>query len=357
MKRLLLFRNSNTSHVLIYQRAKYSFHAVPEFKYISCSYLSQYHWFYAFICKNSNTSHVLIYQTKCCSRNCGVTYSNTSHVLIYQLRDMYVFPSFFKFKYISCSYLSGKRHRAGVQYQIQIHLMFLFINSFIPTVPLHPLFKYISCSYLSYTVAYRCVCSYNSNTSHVLIYLEQIRPHLPTLLHSNTSHVLIYLQVVGKRSIDVGIQIHLMFLFIKHNHHIYKRTGYIQIHLMFLFIAKPNNIPKVPTTFKYISYSYLSLCIVQCTSFYQIQIHLMFLFIQNIYLKKTQRILIQIHLMFLFIFCIDISITPSFADSNTSHVLIYRMEFKRIFDIFRIFKYISCSYLSNVFPPFLISII
>ncbi len=215
LKRLLLFRNSNTSHVLIYQRAKYSFHAVPEFKYISCSYLSQYHWFYAFICKNSNTSHVLIYQTKCCSRNCGVTYSNTSHVLIYQLRDMYVFPSFFKFKYISCSYLSGKRHRAGVQYQIQIHLMFLFINSFIPTVPLHPLFKYISCSYLSYTVAYRCVCSYNSNTSHVLIYLEQIRPHLPTLLHSNTSHVLIYLQVVGKRSIDVGIQIHLMFLFIQ----------------------------------------------------------------------------------------------------------------------------------------------
>ena len=56
----------------------------PEFKYISCSYLSflrtlQYQHVYY-----SNTSHVLIYRVVYVLFKTESMYSNTSHVLIYQ---------------------------------------------------------------------------------------------------------------------------------------------------------------------------------------------------------------------------------------------------------------------------------
>ena len=76
------------------------------------------------------------------------------------------------FKYISCSYLSVERLARGDTIdQIQIHLMFLFILYLLSFLPVH---------------------LRNSNTSHVLIY--HLSQHYPNkeIPDSNTSHVLIY---------------------------------------------------------------------------------------------------------------------------------------------------------------------
>ena len=122
-------------------------------------------------------------------------------------------------------------------FDIQIHLMFLFIL-------LHP---YFYPPFLLY-----------SNTSHVLIYLLILGGADPDtkfkyiscsylskitvmkflfLTDSNTSHVLIYPVSVLQQIYIPYIQIHLMFLFI-HFAHLFRFTfGCIQIHLMFLFIG------------------------------------------------------------------------------------------------------------------------
>ena len=101
--------NLNTSHVLIYRGyTLYKTPPLPQFKYISCSYLSLMRIKSGKILNYLNTSHVLIYHpTNCPGAN---------------------FPLF---KYISCSYLSIRcKQTKSKQYP----------------------FKYISCSYLSLPV-------------------------------------------------------------------------------------------------------------------------------------------------------------------------------------------------------------
>ncbi len=141
--------DSNTSHVLIYHRSRRT-------------HINHY--------QNSNTSHVLIYPALAGSPVSRKSNSNTSHVLIYPVSSIW-FWDIVEFKYISCSYLSTCRIPLSLYYDIQIHLMFLFISfskpsyeSFFDSNTSHVLiyptpsirsanrvipFKYISCSYLS----------------------------------------------------------------------------------------------------------------------------------------------------------------------------------------------------------------
>ena len=96
---------------------------------------------------------------------------NTSHVLIYRKRNIFRPCGRYKFKYISCSYLSMLTSEQGMQkYK----------------------FKYISCSYLSKTTLCTTLEKLHLNTSHVLIYQKRIYTDISVLINLNTSHVLIY---------------------------------------------------------------------------------------------------------------------------------------------------------------------
>ena len=61
-QKVAILPNSNTSHVLIYHKALSFMCVLDGFKYISCSYLSDWCGQKVAILPNSNTSHVLIYQ-------------------------------------------------------------------------------------------------------------------------------------------------------------------------------------------------------------------------------------------------------------------------------------------------------
>ena len=141
-----------------------------EFKYISCSYLS---WLLPTMqtsITNSNTSHVLIYRCLTFSFNSDNSYSNTSHVLIYPLVADAKAP---KFTDSNTSHVLIYRFSLTARPQangIQIHLMFLFINKQQELSENMRKFKYISCSYLSPANPIIEFDSFNSNTSHVLIY-------------------------------------------------------------------------------------------------------------------------------------------------------------------------------------------
>ena len=90
--------------LFIIYRSKYNYLAI-QFKYISCSYLSDNRTPASLGGFNSNTSHVLIYQLLKWNTTPLKINSNTSHVLIYPFQcDCRFFYS--GFKYISCSYLS-----------------------------------------------------------------------------------------------------------------------------------------------------------------------------------------------------------------------------------------------------------
>ena len=104
---LLISQHSNTSHVLIYHGVRGQTIEEPI---------------------NSNTSHVLIYQNQTDFARSMKKHSNTSHVLIYR----------------KPSKTDGRP--SG---NIQIHLMFLFINLSLFDIQIIFKFKYISCSYLS----------------------------------------------------------------------------------------------------------------------------------------------------------------------------------------------------------------
>ena len=142
----------------------------------------------------------------------------------------------------------------------------------------------------------------DSNTSHVLIYLIHILYLLQCLLHSNTSHVLIYQENGIKNNRIEIIQIHLMFLFIRKDFACYLYGFCIQIHLMFLFIV------------------------------------IWFRVALLLHDSNTSHVLIYRIRFFRYI--------GIMANSNTSHVLIYLvLDFANGADM--LFKYISCSYLSQ----------
>ena len=167
--------DSNTSHVLIYHKANFRQCVAVGFKYISCSYLSQFFFnsfrglsfkyiscSYLSMAVNMENMLNAIFKYISCSYLSSVsdgevelvTNSNTSHVLIYPIiQSNSEFGDIFK--YISCSYLSYQSvHRKHCDNPIQIHLMFLFIRD--------------ATRLFSFLVL-------NSNTSHVLIYPAYFR--------------------------------------------------------------------------------------------------------------------------------------------------------------------------------------
>ena len=171
-------RDSNTSHVLIYrgcfrlpyiiqqfkyiscsylsQRDSVRVFCHSRFKYISCSYLSKILIFVSLIISDSNTSHVLIYLHWRDYRKKEQKYSNTSHVLIYlkEASNTSVEMQHSNTSHVLI-YLSFSTNSLSNNL-IQIHLMFLFIVGWYTVAVLLIKFKYISCSYLSGCALYRC---------------------------------------------------------------------------------------------------------------------------------------------------------------------------------------------------------
>ena len=167
-KGMLNFRDSNTSHVLIYRSIAGWRGKTVQFKYISCSYLSNL-----------------------AVDSCAVSIIQIHLMFLFiskQAFQPFIVPSF---KYISCSYLSAWKRRRGTLYPIQIHLMFLFIAQNLQVL---------------HTWQY-------SNTSHVLIYQ---RGNVDEVLFTLFKYISCsYLsRRTYKYYIPDNIQIHLMFLFI-----------------------------------------------------------------------------------------------------------------------------------------------
>ena len=254
------------------------------------------------------------------------------------------------FKYISCYCLSNRAF-AGIFWEsIQIHLMLLFIHNFSGSATNFQIFKYISCyclssaqrtltawnrySNTSHVIVYRFRKKiqrseqHNSNTSHVIVYLvriysgripSRIQIHLmllfihisrriePNTINSNTSHVIVYPPPTLHHLSALLIQIHLMLLFILNAGIVFPAGAKIQIHLMLLFIAWPCQAGLDVDLFKYISCYCLSKLRLQSRKTFYIQIHLMLLFID----RSTS------------------SPMPD-SDSNTSHVIVYRLTEKNM---------------------------
>ena len=139
-----------------------------------------------------------------------------------------------------------------------------------------------------------------SNTSHVILYLHLLL-HLQRLeLHSNTSHVILYQKYFRTEHILRRIQIHLMLFFICIFYCIYSVLSCIQIHLMLFFILVDEEVQKLLTRFKYIS----------CYSLSRQK--------EGNHDSEIAR----------YISCYSLSILRmavyhSFANSNTSHVILY----------------------------------
>ena len=98
---------------------------------------------------DSNTSHVIVYLVRKSERTVINRNSNTSHVIVYLVFDSFEFS----------------------QSTIQIHLMLLFITSYLPvkrneySIQIHLMLLFIE------SPAYNESCLLHSNTSHVIVYL------------------------------------------------------------------------------------------------------------------------------------------------------------------------------------------
>ena len=144
----VLNTHSNTSHVIVYPLPAADKLRDRIFKYISCYCLSHGRLAAALLEGNSNTSHVIVYP--CC--RClwkSSTRIQIHLMLLFILSSGSMVISGGLFKYISCYCLSPCGVGRFYLNVIQIHLMLLFIS--------WP----------------RCCCSafWDSNTSHVIVYL------------------------------------------------------------------------------------------------------------------------------------------------------------------------------------------
>ncbi len=249
--------NSNTSHVIVYQKRLFRSICRCKFKYISCYCLSGLNDKYQAAIADSNTSHVIVY-----------------------LKAELDGVKFTRFKYISCYCLSGSERAADAAGEK---------------------FKYISCYCLSSFPSALGFESSHSNTSHVIVYLFRVFQIRITSQNSNTSHVIVYHFITLVPFADIKIQIHLMLLFILLCPFRAASASAIQIHLMLLFINGDYVILNGKRLFKYISCYCLSaaaqrermramhsntshVIVYLCYSFshkfqFNIQIHLMLLFI------------------------------------------------------------------------------
>ena len=143
------------------------------------------------------------------------------------------------------------------RWQIQIHLMFLFIARGICRGRRGLSFKYISCSYLSYYAILKYILHNNSNTSHVLIYRETGPGEALFLIFKYISCS--YLSELSRFRWKKSFQ----FKYISCSYLSFFASTItvptdIQIHLMFLFIFPLSDRIAADQTFKYISCSYLS---------------------------------------------------------------------------------------------------
>ena len=184
--------------------------------------------------------------------------------------------------------------------RIQIHLMLLFIMRDEVISMQQYVFKYISCYSLSlqdiglhcHIVIFKYISCYSLSTMKsitvwwmgiqihlMLLFIRRTSPILCSFSSSNTSHVTLYQGPAVQSFQFLKIQIHLMLLFIGHDRRRGNTGNSIQIHLMLLFIATA---------------SYVSLL----------------------------GAIIQIHLMLLFI-AVHKHIDYRDVHSNTSHVTLY----------------------------------
>ncbi len=122
----LTFKDSNTSHVILYLEEGVVPQSLFIFKYISCYSLSVILCFHGVI-------QVLFKYISCYSLSMMVTelpdgsdHSNTSHVILYLYAPTEK-QNVSRFKYISCYSLSTCTVDTGNQHNIQIHLMLFFI--------------------------------------------------------------------------------------------------------------------------------------------------------------------------------------------------------------------------------------
>ena len=103
-----------------------------------------------------------------------------------------VIPKPALFKYISCYSLSGLER---FQHPCRIHLntshVILYLND-LAGIGDTASFKYISCYSLSFPLAMHYLLHYNLNTSHVILY-RFLNAHRDTnASYLNTSHVILY---------------------------------------------------------------------------------------------------------------------------------------------------------------------
>ena len=88
---------------------------------------------------------------------------------------------------MACNYQHNK---------IQIHLMLLFIETrslrrkWAKLIQIHLMLLFIPLLWNQASILF------DSNTSHVIVYLAQFRAYLTGNNHSNTSHVIVYLSTV-----------------------------------------------------------------------------------------------------------------------------------------------------------------
>ena len=148
---------------------------------------------YAIVFVNSNTSHVNLYLLVGNKNYFCFDDSNTSHVNLYH----------------------HPRSRLHLLLSIQIHLMLIFIAGIID----------------------ENIFNLDSNTSHVNLYHNGMEHDARRLLYANTAHVNLYPESLWEVQGIVGIQIHLMLIFIRISCWKQYMSTAIQIHLMLIFIV------------------------------------------------------------------------------------------------------------------------
>ena len=162
----------------------------------------------------------------------------------------------------------------------------------------------------------------HSNTSHVSIYLSTLSVAFSTFLYSNTSHVLIYQILQRKCGGSIGIQIHLMFLFI------INVVQYCNWYRLFKYISCSYLSEAAMKMFCYHLYSNTSHVLIYRGCFRLPYIIQQFKYISCSYLSQRDSVRVFCHSRFKYISCsylskILIFVSLIISDSNTSHVLIY----------------------------------
>ena len=139
---------------------------------------------------------------------------NTSHVVVYRIGRIGKMKIVFKFQYISCCCLSGRKESVCNIRKVSIHLMLLFIK--IKRLFCSQILSFNTSHVVVYLIFYKlfslCFCCFN--TSHVVVYRQRTIACVAAPKSFNTSHVVVYLHKRrGSKNFN-RVSIHLMLLFI-----------------------------------------------------------------------------------------------------------------------------------------------